>query len=205
MPPRGRPRAFDRDAALEAAMTLFWQKGFSATSMADLCAGMGISAPSLYAAFGSKEDLYEAALQHYSERASPLIWGRLDTLPTARAALADMLMASAENLPGSTKPPGCMVTLSAVGQECDSRLGAVVAQARAEGERMLVARLERAEAEGELPAGLDIAGLARFYVCVQQGMSIQARDGASRETLSAIAQAAMSAWPGLTTPVQGAR
>ncbi len=77
MAPRGRPRAFDRDAALDAATEMFWRRGFSATSMADLCEAMGISAPSLYAAFGSKEDLYEAALKHYSETSSPLIWGRL--------------------------------------------------------------------------------------------------------------------------------
>lgn len=195
MAPRGRPRAFDRDAALEAAMELFWRKGFSATSMADLCEAMRISAPSLYAAFGSKEDLYEAALKHYSETASPLIWGRLESLPTARAAVADMLLASARNLPATDKPAGCMVTLSSVGQECDSRLGAMVATARGEGERLVAQRLARAVREGELPATTDVNSLARFFMCVQQGMSIQARDGASQEALETIAHAAMAAWP----------
>lgn len=196
MPPRGRPRAFDRDAALEAAMTLFWQRGFSATSMADLCAAMGISAPSLYAAFGSKEDLYEAALLHYTKTGSPLIWGRLEAIPSARAAIADMLMASARSLPGTDRPAGCMVTLSSVGQECESRLGPLVAAARAEGVQRIAARLERAVAEGELPDGVDISRLARFFVCVQQGMSLQARDGAGQAELSGIAEAAMAAWPG---------
>lgn len=198
MAARGRPRGFDRDVALQAAMELFWRKGFSATSMADLCAAMGINAPSLYAAFGSKEALYEAALQHYSHAASPLIWGAFQAAPTARESITGLLMASAASLPGTDRPPGCMVTLSTAGQEGCTRLGEVVAQARAEGEAMIVARLERAMAEGELPAGTDVVALAAFYACVQHGMSIEARDGAGREKLEAIARCALSAWPTLT-------
>lgn len=198
MAARGRPRAFDRDAALNAAMELFWRKGFSATSMADLCAAMGINAPSLYAAFGSKEGLYEAALQHYEQAAAPLIWGGFETAPTARGSIAGLLMASAANLPGTDRPPGCMVTLSTAGQEGCERLGELVAQARAEGEAMIAGRLRRAVAEGELPPGTDCAALAAFYACVQHGMSIEARDGADRAKLEAIARSALAAWPALT-------
>lgn len=198
MAARGRPRGFDRDVALQAAMELFWRKGFSATSMADLCTAMGINAPSLYAAFGSKEALYEAALQHYSHAASPLIWGAFEAAPTARESITGLLMASAANLSGADRPPGCMVTLSTAGQEGCARLGEVVAQARAEGETMIAARLRRAVAEGELSPGCDIAALAAFYACVQHGMSIEARDGADRQKLEAIARCALSAWPVLT-------
>lgn len=198
MAARGRPRAFDRDTALDAAMALFWRKGFSATSVADLCAAMGVNAPSLYGAFGSKEDLYAAAIARYVELASPLIWSDLETQPTARGAVGSVLMASARNLPGTDRPAGCMIALSSVGQECDSRLGALVTAARADGERLLVARLSRAVAEGDLPQGLDVATVARFYSCVQQGMSIQARDGATQDTLESIARAALAAWPAVT-------
>lgn len=198
MAQRGRPRAFDRDAALGAAMTLFWERGYSATSVADLCAAMGINAPSLYAAFGSKEELYAAAIAHFSRIAAPAIWGGLDAAPTAYAAIEGMLMGAARTLPGIGHPSGCMVTLSAVGQECGGRLGALVTDARQEGARLLTQRLERAIAAGELPATLDVAAIARFYTCVQQGMSIQARDGAGSEALEAVARAALAAWPALT-------
>lgn len=198
MAARGRPRAFDRDAALKAAMELFWRKGFSATSMADLCAAMGINAPSLYAAFGSKEALYEAALRQYEQAASPLIWGAFEAAPTARESITGLLMASAANLPGTDRPPGCMITLATAGQEGCTRLGDLVAQARAEGEAMIAARLRRAVAEGELPSGTDIVALAAFYACVQHGMSIEARDGADRQKLEAIARCALAAWPVLT-------
>lgn len=198
MAARGRPRGFDRDAALQAAMELFWRKGFSATSMADLCGAMGINAPSLYAAFGSKEGLYEAALQHYSEAATPLIWGAFETAPTARDSIAGLLMASAANLPGTDRPPGCMITLATAGQEGCARLGDLVARARADGEVLIAARLRRAVAEGELRPSTDIAALAAFYACVQHGMSIEARDGADRQKLEAIARCALSAWPMLT-------
>src|SRR5215218_9208155 len=83
---RGRPRSFDRDAALEQAVRLFWRKGFEATSMADLTAAMGIGAPSLYAAFGSKEALYAEALSYYQERFGTLAWGRFESAATARDA-----------------------------------------------------------------------------------------------------------------------
>ena len=200
MAPRGRPRAFDRDAALTAAMELFWRKGYSATSVADLCAAMSINAPSLYAAFGSKENLYGAAIERYAAVASPAIWGRLDEKPTAREAVADMLMASAAALPGRTTPAGWMVTLSSVGQEGEERLGAQVAEARAAGRKMIEARIARAVAEGELLPGIDAEEIARYFTCVQQGMSILARDGADRAQLEGVARAAMQAWPGLTRP-----
>jgi AcrR family transcriptional regulator len=200
---RGRPRTFDRDQALTAATELFWRKGYTATSITDLCGVMGIGSPSLYAAFGSKEALYEEAIRNYEGRYRPLIWGRFVEASTAREAIEALLMASAAVLPatgrlgGCGKPGGCMVTLSSVKEEGSERLGEVVDVARRECLAMLEERLARAVAEGDLPAGADTQAVARFYLAVQQGMSIQARDGAQREDLEAVARSAMAVWPTL--------
>lgn len=194
---RGRPRNFDRDVALRAAMTVFWEKGFTATSMTDLCTHMGINSPSLYAAFGSKEALYVEALAHYTETFAPQLWAPLLHAPTAREGVEALLMASAKLLTKSGLPRGCMVTLSTVASEGMETLGPVVMASRAEGLKVLEERLQRALADGELPAGTDVKGLARCFLGVQQGMSVQARDGASRRDLEAMATAAMAAWPPL--------
>src|ERR1700757_356230 len=104
----GRPRGFDRDAALEAAMFLFWRKGFASTSMNDLCDAMGVRSPSLYAAFGSKEALYLQAIERYLGIQGHLVWDRLEGA-TARAGVENLLIAAAENLPKSrATPAGCM-------------------------------------------------------------------------------------------------
>src|SRR6202034_3270629 len=108
----GRPREFDRDAALQAAMLLFWRKGFAATSMNDLCDAMGVRSPSLYAAFGSKEALYLEAIEHYVEIFGPPVWDKLAEGATARAGVETLLLAATESLPKSgTIPAGCMATL----------------------------------------------------------------------------------------------
>lgn len=195
---RGRPRAFDRDAALAEATRLFWRKGYAATSVSDLTEAMGIGSPSLYAAFGSKEELYAEALRHFGERFEALTWGNFRAAATAREAVAALLMDSAAALTGScgqNDPLGCMVTLSAVGSEGHAELGERVRAARALAVTRVEERLARAVVEGELAADSDIPGLARFVVAVQNGMSILARDGASRAALEAAARHAMRAWP----------
>ncbi|KRE17994.1 TetR family transcriptional regulator [Bosea sp. Root381] len=195
---RGRPRGFDRDSALETATRLFWRKGYAATSVSDLTEAMGIGSPSLYAAFGSKEGLYAEALRHYGERYEALVWGNFRAAATAREAVRALLMDSAAALTGScgaNDPLGCMVTLSAVGSEGHAELGERVRMARHDGLMRIEERLSRAVAEGELPPGSDVAGLARLFVAVQAGMSILARDGASRAELEAAALHAMQAWP----------
>ncbi|TGE01082.1 TetR/AcrR family transcriptional regulator [Methylobacterium nonmethylotrophicum] len=194
---RGRPRGFDRDAALAGAMRLFWHKGFSATSIAELTEAMGIGSPSLYAAFGSKEALYAEALRHYGERYEALAWGNFAAARTARGAVEALLMDSAAALTGSCgreEPTGCMVTLSAAGSEGHAELGAIVRAARAYGLERVRARLARAVADGEIDPSVDIAALARFVMTVQNGMSLQARDGASRAELEAVAAHAMLVW-----------
>src|ERR1700744_3779832 len=113
----GRPREFDRDAALDAAMLLFWRKGFATTSMSDLCDAMGVRSPSLYAAFGSKEALYLEAMERYVGIQGHLVWDGLGGT-TARAGVENLLIAAAETLPKSrATPAGCMAVLAAVGDE----------------------------------------------------------------------------------------
>jgi AcrR family transcriptional regulator len=192
---RGRPRTFDRDAALRAAMTLFWEKGFTASSMTELCERMGINSPSLYAAFGSKEALYAEALAHYSDVFAPEIWAPLDQAPTAREGVEAFLVLSAKALTRAGNPRGCMLTHSTVASEGCENLGRLVLSARAASLKTLEARLVRAVTEGELAATVDVKALARMFLGVQQGMSVQARDGARRRELEAMASAAMAAWP----------
>jgi AcrR family transcriptional regulator len=194
----GRPRGFDRDAALEAAMLLFWRKGFAATSMNELCEAMGINSPSLYAAFGSKESLYLEAVEYYVQIQGPSIWDRLAEGATARAGIENLLIAWTENLPKSrATPAGCMALLGAVSDEWPTPVARVVKKVRLEMLGLLHARLKKAVANGELPPSTDIDGLSRFYLSVFQGMAIQAKDGATTAELKGTAAAAMAAWPGV--------
>lgn len=197
---RGRPRAFDREAALLQATHLFWTKGYEATSIADLTKAMGIGSPSLYAAFGSKEALYAEALNHYRASYEALAWQNFLAADTAREAVASLLLDSAAALTGCVAdiPRGCMVTLSAVGSEGHAELGELVRSARAITLDRLEARLRRAIAEGEIPASTDVHALARFAQTVQTGMSILARDGASRAELDDVAQVALLGWDART-------
>ncbi|WP_454856424.1 TetR/AcrR family transcriptional regulator [Rhizobium binxianense] len=197
---RGRPRAFDREAALAQATRLFWIKGFEATSIADLTEAMNIGAPSLYAAFGSKEALYAEALRHYRENNEPLVWSGFFSAATAREAVMSFLMDSAAALTGCLAdiPRGCMVALSSVGSEGHAELGELVRTARAVTFDRLEARLGQAVTKGEIPASTDIRALARFVQTVQNGMSILARDGASRTELEGVAEVAMLGWDART-------
>lgn len=193
---RGRPRAFDRNAALAHATRVFWEKGFEATSMADLTAAMGIGSPSLYAAFGSKEALYADALAYYRATYEALVWTKFFEKKTARDALAGWLHDSAAALTGCLAdiPRGCMVTLSAAGSEGHAGLGELVRAARGITLERLTARLARAVEDKEIAATVDVAALARFMQTIQAGMSIQARDGARCADLEAVAEVALAAY-----------
>jgi AcrR family transcriptional regulator len=193
---RGRPRAFDRNKALDQATRLFWVKGFEATSIADLTRTMGIGAPSLYAAFGSKEALYAEALRHYGDTNEHFVWAGFLAAPTAREAVRSLLLDSAAALTGCLAdiPRGCMVALSNVGSDGHGDLRELVREARAVTLERLTKRLNLGVAEGELPASTDVHALARFVQTVQTGMSILARDAAERTELEAVAGVAMLGW-----------
>lgn len=199
MADRGRPRSFDRDAALQSAMELFWRRGYEGAAISDLTQAMGIASPSLYAAFGSKEALFREAIEHYGATEGPEIKAAMNAATDVRGAVEAYLTVSAHTFTRPGKPRGCMIVLSGLtpGEGSESVCMALRAQ-RAGAVSDLRLRLDAAVAAGELPAGLDVAAVASFYVTVQQGMSIQARDGASRETLLKIAASAMAAWGPLT-------
>ena len=196
MATRGRPRSFDRDLALRRAVVLFWEQGYEGTSIADLTAAMGIAAPSLYAAFGSKEELFREAVASYAED-SPTDRA-LAREPTARAAVAAMLHDNADDYSDPATPLGCMLVLGApVGTPEHSGVRERLAQERRIALERLRERIERGIADGDVPAGTDAATVAGFYSTVLDGMSIKARDGASSAELHAVADAAMTAWEGL--------
>ena len=164
--------------------------------MADLTQAMGIGAPSLYAAFSSKEALYAEALRHYGDNYEEFYWGRFHSAKTAREAVRSLLFDSAAILTGCVvdAPRGCMVTLSSVGSEGYKELGELVRSERAVTLERVKARLGQAVADGEIRTSVDIHALTRFVQTVQNGMSLLARDGADRAELEAVAEIAMQAW-----------
>ena len=200
MAERGRRRSFDRVTALQRAMEVFWAEGYDGASLSDLTAAMGISSPSLYAAFGSKEALFREAVALYGETEGTEIWSALPEAPTAREAIERFLCASACSFTRAEKPAGCLIVLGALhANAANAAVCRDLRQHRAENVEALRARLGRAVREGDLAEGVDCLAVARFYATIQQGMSIQARDGASREALLEVAGCAMAAWDALTS------
>lgn len=198
MAERGRPRSFDKEAALDRAMEVFWRLGYEGASMADLTAAMGIASPSLYAAFGSKEALFRLALEHYSATEGREIWGGVEQAGSAHDAVRSYLMDTARVFTRRSKPAGCLIVLSALhpAERSDTVRQTLIAMRERTVEN-LRARLRQGVATGEIAAQANLDAIARYYVTVQQGMSIQARDGASRRDLETVAQAALAAWPAL--------
>ncbi|MBO9710794.1 MAG: TetR/AcrR family transcriptional regulator [Caulobacter sp.] len=198
MAERGRPRGFDRNAALQKAMEVFWARGYDGASMSDLTAAMGIASPSLYAAFGCKEALFREALALYAATESDGVWGGIEAASTAREGCVGMLEATARVFTRPDKPSGCLVVLSALhaGDLSDTARKELV-RARAGTIATLEARLRRGQLEGDVPTGADVRAVATYLATVQQGMSIQARDGADRATLEAVARSVMAGWDGL--------
>ncbi|WP_409522716.1 TetR/AcrR family transcriptional regulator [Nitrincola sp. MINF-07-Sa-05] len=197
---RGRPRAFERDAALQKALALFWCRGYEGTSVADLVAAMGITPPSLYSAFGSKESLYLEAVERYLDERRQDLQKALEEEKTARSAIARVLTEAAISYTEPDNPPGCMISMGVLAcapehQAVADRLAAIRTSAVESFEK----RLLQAQAEGELSSDINVRNLARFYSAVIQGMSVQARDGATREEVASIAEMAMYNWPGNST------
>lgn len=204
MSQKGRPRSFDRDAALRQAMRVFWQKGYDGASLSELKTAMGINSPSLYAAFGCKEALFREAVDLYGATEGSDIWGAFDRPGTVREAVADFLRASARAFSEPGDPKGCLIVLGALNvSETNIEVFRDLSARRMSSARDLAGRLKLAVEQGELPETVDCEAIAAFYLAVQQGMSVQARDGASREALLAVANGAMVAWDGLTSGTSG--
>ncbi|WP_030438349.1 TetR/AcrR family transcriptional regulator [Actinoplanes subtropicus] len=207
MASRGRPRTFDPDAALRQALDLFWERGYEGTSLADLAQAMGIASASIYACFGSKEDLFRKVMALYGATEGEPPRRALREEPSTRAAVQAMLRATADRITGPDTPHYCMLVLAAPTGAVENH---AVREFLADGRRGQYAairdRLVRGVADGDLtatPDGLD--ALARYYATVVQGLSIQARDGATRTDLETVITCAMAAWDTLTsTPSRAA-
>jgi AcrR family transcriptional regulator len=194
--PRGRPRSFDREAALERAVEVFWTHGYEATSLNDLTSAMGINPPSLYAAFGDKEKLFMEAVDRYQQERLASITRAFDEEPTARRAIERLLMEGASALARHGVPRGCLLVMSDANCSNESRhVQEALAKRRSQMTALLKARIDRGVREGDVAPGTDTAALADFYSIVMQGMVMLARDRPSRKALSAAVNAAMRAWP----------
>jgi len=199
MAARGRPRAFDRDVALARAMEVFWAKGYEGASMSDLTSAMGIASPSLYAAFGSKEALFRDAVGLYAETDGASVWQAVADADTAYGTVEAFLLETARAFTRKDKPSGCLVVLSALhaSEESATVRNELIAR-RKQCSKVLARKLASGVKTGEIATSVDIDALATYYMTVQQGMSIQARDGASKATLEKTAKAALAGWSALT-------
>lgn len=198
----GRPLSFDRETALRQAMEVFWKLGYEGATFEDLGAAMGgLSAPSLYNAFGSKEDLFKAAVDLYlAEVGAPPI-AALEGAPTAKDGIAAMLAAAVQGFTQPGRPPGCLLSSCATrsgrgGQSIQTYLEAI----RRRSPEPIRARLARGVAEGDIPAGADLDAIAAFYATVAQGLAVRAGDGVERSALDAAVSGAIAAWERLVEP-----
>jgi len=182
----GRPRTFDRESALVLAMERFWRDGYEATTVSKLTAEMGITPPSLYAAFGDKDQLFAAAADCYFDAVTAATAQALDA-PTAVEAITRMLRTTAAAHTDPETPPGCFMLT-------EPRL----ATRRARIREQIAARIERGVAEGDLRSDVSADDIAGFLIAVLSGMSTRARDGGSRAEVDAIVDMALAALPAAT-------
>ncbi len=191
----GRPREFDVEKALDAALCVFWRKGYEGATYADLTEATGVERPALYSAFGNKEALFRQALDRYYERYLDFFPEALQ-LPTSREVVAHILYRAADLHTRFPKHTGCLgINGVLAGSDDVEPVRQAVIDARAAGEAQLRERLERAKAEGDLPKSAEPAALAAFVMAVSHGMAVQAKAGFDRDKLEAVAAQALSTWP----------
>jgi AcrR family transcriptional regulator len=191
-----RPRSFDVDDAVDRALHLFWSKGYEGTTLGDLTEALGVNRPSLYAAFGSKEDLFRRVLERYSEGPGAGLRAALEA-KTAREVAHRVMRFHADAAGLPNVPRGCLLVNGALacGAETEAIRAALIKERR-QIEVALAARFERAKKEGDLPADAKPAELARYVYTVCNGLSVQAVGGATREQLRRVVEMAMRGWPG---------
>lgn len=193
---KGRPREFCVDAALAAALGVFWSKGYEGASMSDLTAAMGITKPSLYAAFGNKEALFHKALDLYEAEKLDYTREALEQ-PTARAVAEYLMRGAVDAQTSISGPKGCLGVIHSVacGSEAESIKADIIAR-RSSSQRALVERFERAKREGDLPDHVEVTDLTAYLYALLQGMAVQAGSGATRADLERVVDLSMKMWPG---------
>jgi len=192
----GRPREFDVDEALDAALRVFWCKGYEGTSYTDLTAATGVERPALYAAFGNKEALFLKALERYHERYLDFFPAALE-LPTSREVVAEVFRGAAALHTRFPEHTGCLgINGALAGSDDVEPIQRALIESRATTEVRLRERFEQAQAEGDLPPTADPAVLAAFVCAVVNGMAVQGKAGRNREMLEAIGAQALASWPG---------
>jgi len=195
---RGRPRGFDRDHALDTALKVFWRLGYEGASIADLTQAIGISPPSLYAAFGSKAKLYKEVLRRYAIGEGAFSSALANCEGSARDAVEIVLHECACRFVNPGHPPGCMISTAVLAYaEENEAVADHLAGLRRKAAEAFAVRIEAGIVSGELNASINSQAVARFYTSVIQGMSVQATDGADLASLHLIADMAMDAWPSI--------
>ena len=184
----GRPRKFDRAAALERALDVFWRKGFAPASIAELCAAMGINPPSLYAAFGNKAQLFLEAVDHYERTYWEEAWDRMSREPDVTRAIVTLFSDAATILTTPEAPCGCMVALGAVNVPADAKDVADALKAlREEGRTLFAQRLQQGVTDGQLTKDFKVEAVGTTLNTLLQGMSLEAADGVPHASLLSVA------------------
>jgi AcrR family transcriptional regulator len=189
----GRPREFDREQALRKARDAFWDRGYEGTSMADLVSALGLASARIYAAFGSKEELFRETVALYEAEEGGFADRALDQEPTARRAIERMLRDAVDTYTKRGRPKGCMVVSAAT--NCSNSNEAVrswLAEHRRARTASIIGRLRAAVERGELPESTNVQALGDCFAALLHGLSVQARDGISKERLLALISPAMS-------------
>ncbi|MFI6802792.1 TetR/AcrR family transcriptional regulator [Streptosporangium canum] len=191
----GRPRGFDADDALERAMLVFWEHGYEGASLAGLTEAMGISAKSMYAAFGNKEELFRKALERYTEGPSAYLARALEE-PTALGVATAILIGTVRTTTRPAHPHGCLGVQGALAAS-DSGRGVrdLLVAWRNNGCSRVRERFQRAVDDGELPPETDPGLLARYVTTLAFGIAVQAASGVGRDELQGMADAALRNWP----------
>jgi AcrR family transcriptional regulator len=188
----GRPREFDRAQALMKARDAFWARGYEGTSMADLVDALGIASARIYAAFGSKEDLFREAVTLYESKEGGFATRALEEEPTARGAIGRILREAVDTYTRTGRPQGCMVVSAATNcSESNDAVQVWLTTRRRARTASIVDRLKRAVAEGELPAHADVEAMGDCFAALLHGLSVQARDGIPKKRLLALIPLAM--------------
>ena len=181
-------------------MNVFWALGYEGTTLVDLLEAMGnITPPSFYAAFGSKEQLFREAIELHNTTYGSVMVRKLCDGTTAREAIEGQLRAAVDLFCEPDHPRGCMVVLGATNcSRSNKNIQSFLRDMRLQATKLIRQRIERGVKEGDVPTNADVSGLASFYTTILHGLSIQARDGASRRTLAAAVDMAMKAWDGMS-------